>query len=288
MWCAFSAPIILKVFGKDSQRYLNARLSNDSRSVSAGGSYEAAALTAQGRIEGHFHVMCMAEGDYLLFCEGGDRNAVRSAFSRYIVADRVTVTDLSDEWKAFVVAPTTGELAEISTIASQLGAVVIHAPVLSESSAFILCSSVSSAELLATVIRISGSELSEEQFNFKRAERGVPFFPSELNESVMLTESGLTNAVSFTKGCYVGQEVVERSDAIGKVPRLLQRITYECEKEPETGTAIKATDGSEIGKVVSSYRAPEANRYISFCLLRNGRFHRGDAVTIGEISAHVM
>lgn len=288
MWFTLRAPIILKVVGKDSQRYLNARLSNDSRSISVGGSYEATALTAQGRIEGHFRVTCTAENEYLLFCEGGDREGVKAAFGRYIVADRVTVTDLSETWKAYVVAPQSGELHECATAVHAIGGVLISAPILADGSAVVLTPIESSAEVIAVLMRMSSEELSEESFNFIRAERGVPFYPYELNDSIMFNESGLTNAVSFTKGCYVGQEVVERSDAIGRVPRLLQRVTYHSEVMIEAGTPVKLDDGSDIGKVISSYKAPTTNRQIAFCLLRNGRFNRGDSVVLDDVSAHVM
>ena len=69
-----------------------------------------------------------------------------------------------------------------------------------------------------------GPALSEESYNLLRIKQGVPVYPDEINEDVILSECGVLDAVSFSKGCYVGQEVIERSDAIGRLPRALERI----------------------------------------------------------------
>jgi folate-binding Fe-S cluster repair protein YgfZ len=104
----------------------------------------------------------------------------------------------------------------------------------------------------------------------------------------LLTECKRPSAVSFSKGCYVGQEVIERSDAVGRVPRLLKRITFSKPTLIESGTPVVTTTGDEIGKVISAYCSEDEGLGIVFCTLRNGRFAEGDTVRIGDISGTIV
>ena len=87
----FKAPIILELSGKDSLRYLNARLSNDLKNIVPGRALRAAALTPHGKTEGLYLVLQLAEQRYLLICDGGSKEEVIAALKRYMVADRIEV-----------------------------------------------------------------------------------------------------------------------------------------------------------------------------------------------------
>ena len=93
-----AAPIILDVAGKHSQRYLQARLTNDIRQISKDTGISAAALTPQGKTEGLFLLYLQSEGNYRLICDAGNKNEVLSALKRYLVADQVKFTDQSDNY----------------------------------------------------------------------------------------------------------------------------------------------------------------------------------------------
>jgi folate-binding Fe-S cluster repair protein YgfZ len=90
----------------------------------------------------------------------------------------------------------------------------------------------------------------------------------------------MRHAISFTKGCYVGQEVVERSDAIGRVPRKLERIVVSPGKENGESTEVKNHAGQEVGRVVTSYSDQATGKTIHFVLLRNGKYSPGEEVVV--------
>jgi folate-binding protein YgfZ len=102
--------------------------------------------------------------------------------------------------------------------------------------------------------KFSFSEVSEFEYEAERIEKGIPAFGKELTESVNPLECGLNNYVSFTKGCYIGQEVVARLDAYDKISKHLVGIKAGEDISPdETGTGLKIySDGKECGFTTSA------------------------------------
>ena len=85
----------------------------------------------------------------------------------------------------------------------------------------------------------------------------MPWLGRELDESVLPAEARLEAAISTTKGCYTGQEVVTRMRSRGRVGHLLVGLRFEGEALPPRGTAIEGETGA-IGQVTSSVLSPEA------------------------------
>lgn len=287
-WHIFPKPIILKVSGKDARRYLHNRLSNDIRSLEPGCAMRAAALTAQGRVEGLFTVFCAASDLFYLACDGGDAAEVRAALSRFIVADRVSVEDLSES----------STFAHVAAVPEAIkGAVAVQEP------SMLLCAEYARIAELGTDVLLVGmahgeaerlfrerlpGPLSHEGYELLRLKRGTPAYPSEVTSEIILTESGLYDAVSFTKGCYVGQEVLERSDAIGKLPRALERIQLGGIVAVPAGTEIIGAAGERIGQAVSAAPDPAGQATFVFAILRNGKYGSGDAVTCAGASGVIL
>jgi folate-binding protein YgfZ len=245
----------------------------------------AAALTAQGRVEGLFSVYCVAEADFILVCEGGERPDVISAFSRYIVADRVVVEDVTDAWVVCHVAEASRCTDHGSPVVRE--AIFLPRTRISPTGVDLVIPRSSEQELYAA-LSTSGDELTAEQFALRRLKFGDPSFPAEVNTDVVLTECGLYDHVSFTKGCYVGQEVIERSDAIGKLPRKLQRIALGGVTAVTSGVQVTNSDGGEIGKVLTCLLDSDSSQALCFALLRNGRCSVGDTVKVGELSGMIL
>ena len=273
-WHLLPSPIVLQVSGKDARRYLNNRLSNDLRSLQPGESIRAAALSAQGRVEGLFTIWAQPNDLFFLVCDGGDRDAVRTALARFIVADRVTVDDISD--RACVLHVVQGLDSIRPTIEALSPERLLSAPASRLSDAGTDCVVVGVAR--ADVERQLGAGMSPESYARERVRYGTPTFPEEINGDSILTEAGLYDAVSFSKGCYVGQEVIERSDAIGKLPRTLERIKLEGAASVEAGAPLTLAAGETIGKVVTAVSDTASKCTFLFALLRSGKYGNGDSV----------
>jgi folate-binding protein YgfZ len=287
MWYRFPSPIVMHVSGKDAVRYLNARLTNDVRSLTPGAILWGAALTAQGRVEGVFCLHALADAAFLLVCDGGETDQVHAAFRRYIVADRVVVKDVSTDWGLAHVADRGP--SETQSMASLCAGVITSSVKRLEKPGFDLVYPIQEeTPLLARLSESFGSELSVDEYTLGRVRAGFPSYPQEVNEDVVLTECGMREMVSFSKGCYVGQEVIERTDAIGKVPRKLERVSIEAVASISAGTTVQSAVGAEIGKVVTVAADPSSSQTLCFALLRNGRYASGDTVIVGSDRGEIL
>lgn len=284
-WYLFPAPVVFKVSGKDARRYLNNRLSNDLRSATAGSTLLAGALSPQGRVEGLYTVFVSSDDTFYLVCDGGERQPLFAALGRYIVADRVSIVDCSSE-VSFV--HTTNASAIIDDILP--GATVMVAPRtrMAREGRDLLIVSASTEQLARELSTRWGTSLSKEEYDLARCKQGTVEFPTEANGNVILTEVGLREAVSFTKGCYVGQEVIERSDAIGKLPRRLERVSFEGGEGVIPDAAVLKADGAYAGKVLSVFRDSEKGRALAFVLMKSGAYSIGDTLECGGSKGHLL
>jgi folate-binding protein YgfZ len=288
LWKTLAGSVVLKVSGKDSRRYLNNRLSNDLRSLSPGASIAAAALTPQGKVEGLFTVLCEADDLFYLICDGGVRQAIFAAVGRYVVADRVSIEDLSlSAVVTHVSGPEADLRAEIETLGAQVTSRVFQSSI-SPLGIVVVVLDGAGESMEAAFAALWGKPLSAEELMRVRFSGGFPEYPTEVNDEVILTECGLLSAVSFSKGCYVGQEVIERSDAIGRLPRHLERISLSGCGSVQVGDAVLNREGTVIGKVVSSFCDATNERTFLFALLRSGKYAAHDAVLSGSLTGYVL
>lgn len=281
-WYQPPAPVVFKVSGKDARRYLNNRLSNDIRTLAAGATLRAGALTPQGRVEGLYTLFVDSDETFYLVSTGGERQPLFASLSRYIVADRVSIVDCSGD--VFVghigsnAMPSLGELRVLLAPCRRIADKGLDFIVLGPSR----------ADIAQAVHEALGSSLTREEYDLRRFAQGCVDYPTEVNDSVILTEAGLRDAVSFTKGCYVGQEVIERSDAIGKLPRRVERVVFES----ATGIAPEANmmsgDGKYVGKVLSAFVDTARNVTKTFALLKNGAYAVNDKVQVDGIVGRIL
>ncbi len=273
MWYLQPSPVVFKVTGKDARRYLNNRLSNDLRTATAGASLVAGALTPQGRVEGLYTVYVVSDDLFYLASDGGERQSLLVALGRYIVADRVSIIDCSSE--ALV-----GHVTSNAPVEFGEGALSLSHPRrrIGEEGRDFLVVAENPTAALAKITEQLGASLSTDEYDQKRFADGFAQYPTEINDSLILTEAGLRDAVSFQKGCYVGQEVIERSDAIGRLPRQLERIVFEGSEGVQPQASVVGKDAKPIGKVLSTIADITSNRAFAFALLKTGAYAPQDNV----------
>jgi folate-binding protein YgfZ len=282
-WYLLDRALIFRVTGRDARRYLHSRLSQDIRKLTRGESALAAALTAQGRVEGVFSVFCEDDQDFFLVCDGGESDLVIGALKRFVVSDRVVFEDLQSTVSVVHIG-----VAEASYLQDTLGQVALKA--LGDRVLKIERRRIANAGVDLIIIGgdrgliserlcgVFGEPLTRSQYDSLRWRAGCAVFPDEINEQGMVLEFGLREAVSFAKGCYVGQEVVERSDAIGRVPRGLGRIVLDGSAPVGRGSSITSLSGHALGKVVGEIEAIEKGQICLFGLLGVGKVQEGAEV----------
>lgn len=242
----FKDAIILHVSGKDSQRYLNARLTNDIKILKTGESCFAAALNPQGKTEGIFRVVKDKEDSFYLFCDAGNSEEVIASFKRYLVADRVIVNNVSDQFRLLHLS---------SQLNFKLPYLFLFLRKIISAQGTDLILSSQQEEEAKNILKLNAvSELDFNEYTYNRILNNHPSFPEEMNNTSFFYESGLLEYVSFKKGCYAGQEVIEKIDSHGRLAKKLARVRFEStEKFDQKSKITLASDDTEvIGKIVSS------------------------------------
>jgi folate-binding protein YgfZ len=112
-----------------------------------------------------------------------------------------------------------------------------------------------------------------------RVEAGVPAYGQDVDESVLLPETGLEQMVSYTKGCYIGQELVARVKYRGHVNRALTGLRLEGERVPAPGAVVVAGD-REIGRITSAARSLGLGVPIALGYVRREHREPGESVTV--------
>jgi len=121
-------------------------------------------------------------------------------------------------------------------------------------------------ELTASGIRPGGAEV----FHAHRIESGFPLYGLDLTDDNLAQEAARTQrAISYTKGCYLGQEPIARIDALGHVNRELRILRLNSTPSPEAGAKIRAEDGREIGTITSSAMVPGEDRSVAMGYVRS-------------------
>jgi len=295
---------LLGVGGVDRVRWLDGMLTNDVKALGPGRSgCHAAALTRTGRVVCEVQVLWRPEELWLEL----DAAALASAaahLEKFIVADDVALRDRSALRERLALegplAPTVLEAALGRPLALapygcedvDLGGFNLTLAAFGRSGepAFQILAPPGSGDALAAALLDAGAgrglvEASDEALEILRIEAGVPRHGRELDESVLPDEARLSDAVSTSKGCYTGQEVVARLRSQGQVSHLLVGLSSDGESPLPVGATIEV-GGRPAGEVTSSCVSPSAGS-IALGFLKRAHAGEKSRVRIGTREARV-
>jgi folate-binding protein YgfZ len=272
--------IVLK--GSDRVRWLNGMISNNVRDLADGNGVYAFLLNAQGHIQADLYAF--QRGDSLLVdFEGGLREKILQLFDHYIIADDVEATDVSGTITALgLTGPESRAVLERAGIAvpeltylqfaevqwREIGITVLHSGEEASESWQVWIAPEHVTTLWDALIQAGARPTGTTALNFFRVAKGIPQFGVDIRERDLPQETGQMRALNFAKGCYLGQEIVERIRSRGAVHREFGAFTVEGEL-PAPGTKIQ-TDGKEVGEVTTSAVLPlaEGDRKVALGYLR--------------------
>lgn len=289
---------LLQVTGPDRFTFLQGMLSNDLRDIKAGEAQYATVLNQQGKVLGDVRIL-QSENSFYLDLWEVIKDKIVLHLNRYLVADEVEIADRSESYGILSIQGpqsigllqklvTQGELPERPepplrhTIVDVDGVkiCVVQASHTGEAG-FDLIIPVTALPGIAKKATDLGQPFSamwvgEEAQNTLRIEAGIPRYGVDITEDNLLLETGLEHAVSFKKGCYLGQEVVERIRSRGHVNKKLCGLLLDGQAPAQAGDLIFAGDRN-VGVVTSSVYSPALARPIVL-----GYLHR-DFWTLGTI-----
>jgi len=258
----------LVLSGADALRFLNGQLTNDVGALAPGHVLYACALTVKGKLCADLYVTRLQDKIYL-DCDPVLRDTLRARLERYIIADDVVLEE--------------ADLGLIHWLGRLDSAKIKNTPSPIQSNRFGIAgvdfwfpNSEKAALLEALPEPLSGPDETE----VFRIERGIPRWGTELSESVIPNEAGLQNrAISYTKGCYVGQEVISRIKSIGHVNRHLCGLFTHV--EIISGDQLFSdSDGKAVGNVTSVCQSDRVGGIIALAYVRRGFDKPGSSLEV--------
>jgi folate-binding protein YgfZ len=246
----------LTLTGADRQKFLNGFCTNDVKRLTAGANCEAFVTNVKGRILGHGLVDC--RDDELVFITvPGQSPAIMAHLDRYIIREDVQLRDTTSERSYALV---TGQRAVDRSITWKL----LHTTIcgLAENTA------AASQRELQKLVESGAVLCGDAAFHVLRVEAGTPLFGVDFDESNLPQEVGRDDlAISFTKGCYLGQETVARIDALGHVNQQLAGVRFTGVRVPDIGTQL-AQGTSTAGRVTSATYSPQLDAPLALAMVR--------------------
>ena len=279
-WLDLSSRGRFLVRGRDRARYMHNVTSNDIKKMTPGSSCYAFLLSPQGRIQADLYLFCFPD-HFLIDTEPELREKLPGLILKYKVADQVELEDITEKTKAIgIEGPNAPALR--NAFAGGLDASVTGQP------GFRV---IGPAEQFSEWVRLAESAgavaATADDARTLRIENGKPRYGEDIRETSLPQETRQMDAVSFTKGCYVGQEIVERIRAQGHVNKLLARLEVESSDLLAPGTKL-AAGGNDAGEITSSVLSPQAGCVAALGIIRANYAQSGTRLQAGEVTARVL
>jgi folate-binding protein YgfZ len=273
---------LIAVWGRESVQFLNGLITNDAAALEDGAQMTAAFPNAQGRLLALVHVRKSGER-FLFETDEVTHEKVFQNLHRFTFAGDFFVEDMSGGYDYFEIfnSPTDPPDPGSSIVFNGTASTDYFVPV-EASAAF------------ENELRASGAiELRDELYELLRVENGVPKYGVDMDESTVVLETGLDEAVSFNKGCYIGQEIIARIHFRGHVAKKLAGLvldTAELSGSANGGPEnyeLTTPDGKNAGRLTSIVLSPRIGRIIALGYVRYDYLAEGTILKLGETTGTV-
>ncbi|MDX2165650.1 MAG: glycine cleavage T C-terminal barrel domain-containing protein [Deltaproteobacteria bacterium] len=293
---------LIAATGGDRIDFLQGMLSNDVKALVDGQGVYAAVLDQTGKVATDLRVY--AEPQRLLLDVVAWRAALlRERLEKYLVADDVELEPLVDEiplvqLEGPLAAAVAREALGLDALpveplaharASFQGAAVrvVRASEVWRQGVLLCGPPARLGGLLDACCEAGGTLAGMQALDALRIEAGVAWPGRDMDDSTLIMETGREAAVSFNKGCYLGQEVVERIAARGHVNRRLSGLQLDADALPAPRTPVLA-DGREVGYVTSATHSPLLGRGIALAYIHRRHWAPGERLRVGDADATVV
>ena len=300
----------LRLTGNDRAAYLHRIISNDVEGLAVGEGNYATILTNRGKIIAAMKV-CVFEESIGIETNAETTSTLYQELDKYLIADDVTIEDFTERTGAVGVhGPKSAELLkdaygfdvrdlpEYHSVVDEIDGrrvVCVRANETGEVG-YNLCTASESIEWLWDTILTKGRAFSAEPvgltaLNSLRVEAGIPRCGAELGDSIFPGEAELENAISYEKGCYIGQEIVARMKYRGHPNRLLRGFKIAGDIPPQNGDRLLDGD-NEIGWITSALVSPTFDMPIAMGYVRTAFTDEDSEVEVetetGRVKARVQ
>jgi folate-binding protein YgfZ len=271
----------IRMTGEDRVRLLQAMTTNDIASLSPGQGCYVFFLNAQGRILGDANVFIFEES-ILLDTEPETGRKLFDHVDKYIIADDVTLTDESSALTAIAIEGPSSEDA-VKALGAPIPSgswdtVPWHGGFVAAVSATgslgfrVFLSSEQKMDFLSQLQAAGLHQAETIAIKTVRLEHGRPRYGEDISERYLSQETNQMHALSFRKGCYLGQEIVERVRSRAQIHRMLSPIRVRSKNPPEPGTKL-SVDGKDIAEITSAAFSPAFDEVAALAYVRVEQLH---------------
>lgn len=272
-WIDLSSRGRVRVSGEDRARLLHAMSTNHVAGLQPNEGLYTFFLTSQGRIIADAVLYNLGES-MLLDTEPETADKLHEHLDKYIIADDVTLDDETTRWAVIAI-----EGPESLAVAEKLGIPVpqkqYSLTTWSDGYVARLASTgpeglrlfLPAAQKQALIASLQIPEATAPEARTVRLENGLPRFGEDISERYLVQETQQLHAVHFNKGCYLGQEIVERVRSRGQVHRLLTPIYVKTTIAPAPGTKLSA-EGKDLAEITSAAYSPARNEVVALGYVR--------------------
>ena len=254
--------------GGDRMRWLNGMTTNNVRDLAVGHGVYAFLLNPQGHIQADLYAF--HRGEYILVdFDGGLREKVLAIFDHYIIADDVEVEDISPRLVAIglsgarsvevlervgVVVPDLEPLQLADSVWNGIGITLLRSGEESAPSWQVWLAAENFDKLWDALVTSGATPSGSDALELFRIAKGIPRYVVDIRERDLPQETRQDRALHFAKGCYVGQEIVERIRSRGAVHRVFSGFLVDGPL-PAVGAKIQA-DAKDVGEITSAVALP--------------------------------
>jgi folate-binding protein YgfZ len=262
----------LVVSGPDAVDFLQGQLTNDLEALVPGSGCYAALLDRKGHMQADLRVLRLSDQEVWLDTEPGAADVVLRHLSTYKVGRQVEIAQPGSEVAILsLLGPAASQLVATGPLAPehahrelQIGGVPCRA-VATDLGIDLICPTSGAADVAGALVDAGAVQVSEPAAEILRVESGRPRFGREMTATTIPQEAGIDGrAVSFTKGCYIGQETVARLHYRGKPNRHLRGLRLDA---PVTQDDAIALEGRGVGRVGTAVISP-AHGPIALAVIR--------------------
>lgn len=290
------------VLGADRVKFLNGQVTNHVAALKTGEGCYATLVTAKGKVQSDLNIFALAD-ELLLDFEPGRTRLVTERLEKYVIADDAQLVDVAPHYGllsvqgpraadvvvrlglemelpkilravATITDPTLGVLYLMNLPRAGAPGFDLYVPVAALGAVF--------DKLIAATKAVGGCASGWQALETARIEAGIPRFGADFDETNLPSEAGIeATAVSYTKGCYIGQEVIARLRTYGNVARALRglRLAESLPALPARGDKL-FKDGKEVGHVTSAVASPALHANLALGYVRREANQIGTELTL--------
>jgi folate-binding protein YgfZ len=288
----------ISLTGPDRTSYLQGLFSNDVSSLTPGHGRYGAFLNQQGKVLSDARVWCL-ENSFLLDLPHPYKDTILTHLNRYLVADNVEIADRSNDsgiitlqgfhsvtMAAQLVGPSGLPEKPLDHSAISIAGLQVRVTRFSHTGmdGFDFIVSTERMSAFATLVTDIGKAYSarwvgEQALETLRIEAGIPRYGIDITDETLLLETGMDHAVSFVKGCYLGQEVMERIRSRGHVNKKLTGLLLDGSQTPQRGNLVILA-GQKIGTITSATHSLMLGQPVALAYIHREHWDPGTRVEV--------